>query len=149
MGYLFFGLIFFLFLFLLSMLLKETRSRTTINVIKYGVAAVFGGVGVYFVFRGLATIGGILSVLAFLSAQGGLWRLLGGSSSRPDQYGSKIFDVPMTHLEALEVLELTGKPTATEIKQAYHKMLMKNHTDHNGSDYYTAKLTLARDTLLG
>ncbi len=148
MGFIILGIIFVGLLFLISLFLKATKSRTTKKVIRFGVAAIFGGLAVFLVFRGIASIGGILAVLSFLSAQGGLWRFLGGPQASPDQYGSKIFDIPMTHQEALEILELFGTPTDSEIKHAYHKMLMKNHTDHDGSDFYAAKLTLARDTLL-
>lgn len=55
----------------------------------------------------------------------------------------------MTRKEALEILGLKDNPSDKEILQAYHSLMKKNHPDHGGSDWITARLNKAKETLLG
>jgi hypothetical protein len=55
---------------------------------------------------------------------------------------------PMTRDEALEVLGLSGNPTAEEIKAAHHRLMQKMHPDMGGSTWLATKINAARDLLL-
>lgn len=59
---------------------------------------------------------------------------------------------PATNLsekEAREILGISENATKEEIKEAYHKLMQKNHPDQGGSEYFAKKLNQAKDTLLG
>tara|TARA_X000000950_G_C13604171_1_gene532633 strand:- start:82 stop:420 length:339 start_codon:yes stop_codon:yes gene_type:complete len=55
----------------------------------------------------------------------------------------------MTKKEAYEILGLNQDATEKEILERYYYLLKKNHPDHGGSDWFTARLNKAKDTLLG
>ena len=55
---------------------------------------------------------------------------------------------PMTRQEELEILELDGNASVSDIKSAHRRLMKKFHPDHNGSDYMAAKLNEAKDILL-
>lgn len=50
--------------------------------------------------------------------------------------------------EALDILELEKGASADEIKSAYKALMKKYHPDQGGSEYFSRKLTAARDYLL-
>ena len=55
----------------------------------------------------------------------------------------------MTKEEALDILGLKKGSSKQEILKAYHDLMKKNHPDHGGSDWITARLNKAKETLLG
>jgi hypothetical protein len=57
--------------------------------------------------------------------------------------------VTMPRQEALAMLGLGADATEEQIREAHHRLMLKLHPDHGGSDYLAARLNEARDVLLG
>ena len=55
----------------------------------------------------------------------------------------------MSRAEALEILGLEEGASRDQIREAYHRLIMKNHPDQGGSAYLAAKLNQAKALLLG
>jgi hypothetical protein len=65
-----------------------------------------------------------------------------------DNASSRPASARMTREEALEVLGLASTASDPEIREAHHRLILKLHPDHGGSDYLAAKINQARDVLL-
>ena len=55
----------------------------------------------------------------------------------------------MTKKEAYEILGLQEGASEKEVLERYYDLLKKNHPDHGGSDWFSARLNKAKETLLG
>lgn len=55
----------------------------------------------------------------------------------------------MTRSEALDLLGLEEGASRDQIREAYHRLILKNHPDQGGSAYIAAKLNQAKAVLLG
>jgi hypothetical protein len=66
-----------------------------------------------------------------------------GGSERPAAAAAMTVD------EALSILGLKPGASADEIKTAHHRLMMKIHPDHGGSDTLAAQVNRAKDVLLG
>ncbi|MCF6214695.1 MAG: hypothetical protein L3J58_00815 [Emcibacter sp.] len=143
---------FIFLLYVIARFMQKSNSPRTKKIIRYSFAAVFGLLAFFFlVIAKLMPIGGILGLLAFLSAQGGLWRFFGSGSDaniHSDNNMNRKGNAVMTREEALDILGLSGNPDVDTIKNAHHKMMLKMHPDQGGSDYIASKLNQARDMLL-
>ena len=54
----------------------------------------------------------------------------------------------MTQEEAAQILGVSEDASESEIQEAYHKLIAKNHPDHGGSKYIAQQLNQARDVLV-
>ena len=73
-------------------------------------------------------------------------RQAGGQSSGN---AARSASAAMTREEAYEVLGLAPGASDAEVRDAHHRLMIKLHPDHGGSDYLAAKINQARDLLLG
>ncbi len=137
-------------LYAISQFMKKSNSQKMNRMLRYGFAAVFGLLALFFVIIAkVIPIGGLLGLLSFMSARGSLWRLFGSEgNSRAGGERASLANTPMTREEALDILGLSGNPDPLEIRDAHHKMMLKMHPDQGGSDYFASKLNQARDILL-
>jgi hypothetical protein len=65
----------------------------------------------------------------------------GGGAARPASGD-------MTPDEAYRILGLAPGATPEQIKEAHHRLMIKLHPDHGGSDYLATQINRARDVLL-
>jgi hypothetical protein len=82
---------------------------------------------------------------AYLDRQTPDWR----DSGRDDGHPTTSAGDPMTRKEALAILSLKEGASEAEIREVYHRLMLKIHPDKGGSAYFAAKLNQARETLLG
>lgn len=116
------------------------------DIFRKGLAIVLGGAAFLILVKGNVAVAGVLGTAAVLSWQGALWAYLRSKADGP-QVSQQNKDV-MTREKALEILELSKKPTVEEIKAAHHRLMMKIHPDQGGSGYFAAQLNQAKDLLL-
>jgi hypothetical protein len=62
--------------------------------------------------------------------------------------GARPASSDMTPDEAYRILGLTPGATPEQIKEAHHRLMIKLHPDHGGSDYLATQINRARDVLL-
>jgi DnaJ domain len=92
---------------------------------------------------------GIALIEAYLDRiHGASWREKNSGRQSSDNASSRPTSARMTRKEALEILGLAATATDAEIREAHHRLILKLHPDHGGSDYLAAKINQARDVLL-
>jgi len=95
---------------------------------------------------------GIAVLEAYLDRiHGPEWRSEGdaGSSEQQGRSEPRSGSGAMPREEALAMLGLRTGASEAEIRDAHHRLMLKLHPDHGGSDYLAARLNEARDVLLG
>ncbi|PCI45326.1 MAG: hypothetical protein COB49_10135 [Alphaproteobacteria bacterium] len=138
---------FIFLLYVISRFMQQSKSGKLNRMLRYGFAIILGLLAFLILVRGNVAVSGILGLLSFMSAQGGLWKFFTGSNSATPT-NATLNGTAMTRDEALDILGLSGNPDPAEIKDAHHKMMLKLHPDQGGSDYFASKLNQARDILL-
>jgi hypothetical protein len=76
------------------------------------------------------------------------WREEAARNTGTTDHGASRAADAMTRDEAYAVLGLSPGAAESEIREAYHRLMMKLHPDQGGSNYLAAKLNRARDILL-
>ncbi len=149
MIYIFILIGFAFLLYAISQFMKKSNSPKLNKILRYGFAAVFGLLALFFlIIAKIMPVGGLLGLLAYMSARGSLWNLFGSRAANMTGANTSRGNTPMTREEALNILGLSGNPDPSEIRDAHHKMMLKMHPDQGGSDYFASKLNQARDILL-
>ena len=97
-------------------------------------------------FKSLIAVAGVLGTAAVLSWQGSLWAFLQAKAEGSQVPGTA--KNTMSREQALEILELNGKPNDTEIKASHHRLMKKIHPDQGGSEYFATQLNQAKDLLM-
>jgi len=93
---------------------------------------------------------GVPLIEAYLDRiHGATWREKESSQRSTDGAAPKRASSVMTREEAFAVLGLPPTASAAEIRETHHRLMMKLHPDHGGSDYLAARINQARDVLLG
>lgn len=93
---------------------------------------------------------GVPLIEAYLDrTHGATWREESSGRQSSDDTSSRRGSIVMTREEAFEVLGLQPTASDAEIRETHHRLIMKLHPDHGGSDYLAAKINQARDVLLG
>lgn len=116
------------------------------DIFRKVLAVVLGGAAFLILVKGNVAVAGVLGMAAVLSWQGALWAYLRSKAGgAPVSQQNKD---EMTREQALEILELSDKPTVEEIKAAHHRLMMKIHPDQGGSGYFATQLNQAKDLLL-
>jgi hypothetical protein len=72
----------------------------------------------------------------------------GQGRARSSTGGSRPASSDMTPDEAYQILGLAPGATPEQIKEAHHRLMIKLHPDHGGSDYLATQINRARDVLL-
>ena len=75
----------------------------------------------------------------------------GAGSDGPDRSGggaARSAGGDMTADEACAILGIARDATPEEIRKAHHRLMVKLHPDHGGSDYLATQINRARDVLL-
>jgi len=77
---------------------------------------------------------------------GETWKEQTGKQGEQQTYG---MNGEMSRDEALDILGLSDNPSDEEIVQAHRRLMQTLHPDRGGSSYLSAKINLAKKTLLG
>jgi len=92
---------------------------------------------------------GVALIEAYLDRFHSDWRSKDAGAQSSEKTAPQRASTAMTREEAYKVLGLAPGASNTDIREAHHRLMIKLHPDHGGSDYLAAKINLARDILLG
>ena len=104
--------------------------------------AALGAAVVPFLRRGV----GLLRYLPWLRHLFGAYQSARGGTSGQQQAGAA--GDTMSVEQALEILDLSGRPSRDEIIQAHRRLMQKVHPDRGGSTYLAKQLNEAKRVLL-
>jgi hypothetical protein len=96
-----------------------------------------------------STTDGVALIEAYLDRFHSDWRSKDAGAQSSEKTASQRASTAMTREEAYRVLGLAPGASNTDIREAHHRLMIKLHPDHGGSDYLAAKINQARDILLG
>jgi DnaJ domain len=91
---------------------------------------------------------GVALIEAYLDHFHSDWRNGDAGEQSSDKSAPQRASTAMTQEEAYEVLGLAPGASDADIRQAHHRLMIKLHPDHGGSDYLAIKINQARDVLL-
>tara|TARA_B100001939_G_scaffold348235_1_gene374656 strand:+ start:15035 stop:15520 length:486 start_codon:yes stop_codon:yes gene_type:complete len=144
------GLLFLLYVAFKYLQQADAARRSKLG--RYVLALLLGGLSLFVLLRGNIPVAIVLATGAVLAWQGVLGKYLAARAGVGGKDGSGPKTEPkksyMSQEEALEILGLQPNPTAAEIKEAYHRLMLKIHPDQGGSDYLASKINQAKDVLL-
>ena len=124
-----------------------SRKPENFNDIFRKVLAIVLGMSAFVILvKGNIAVAGVLGTAAVLSWQGSLWAFLQAKAEGSQVPGTA--KNTMSREQALEILELNGKPNDTEIKASHHRLMKKIHPDQGGSEYFATQLNQAKDLLM-
>ena len=92
---------------------------------------------------------GVALIEAYLDRFHSDWRSKDAGAQSSEKTAPQRASTAMTREEAYKVLGLAPGASNTDIREAHHRLMIKLHPDHGGSDYLAAKINQARDILLG
>ena len=143
MIYLFFGIIFlFLFIFIVKYLLNlDSNKFQSLSKITFGGILLI--ISFILLFRGLYYYSGpLLALSLWLTRFRTLFNFYNLFFKKNNT------QISMDKNEAFEILGLDFSASRDDIINAHKVLIEKNHPDKGGSDYLSAKINKARDTLL-
>ena len=143
MVFLFYGIISFVIIIIVVKYLANINSTKLQSLIKIILGGILLIMSLILLFRGLYYFSGPLLLLS-------LW--LTRLKTFYDFYNSFFkknnYNISMDKNEAFEILGLDFNASRDDIINAHRMLIEKNHPDKGGSDYLSAKINKARDTLL-
>jgi len=138
------GLIFLIFLILLTKYIISVEGKKIQRNINYLISIVAFIVGIILLFRGIYHISGplLLTSLWILRAK----RIYDLFFKNRNNFNN---NAKVTNKdEAYKILGLDFDATKDDIISAHKELIRKNHPDKGGSDYLSSKINEARDILL-
>ena len=143
MIYLFYGIILlFVFIFLIKYL-SNMNSNKLQSLAKITIGGVLFIISIFLLFRGFYYFSGpLLALSLWLTRLKTLYNFYNLFFKKNNS------QISMDKNEAFEILGLDFNASRDDIINAHRILIAKNHPDKGGSDYLSAKINKARDTLL-
>ena len=147
-AYIIFTILFIIFILYLLIKLSNLSQKNFLKISKFFFITLFLILFLFLIRINPAIISSIPALIILFFKWRPLLIFLRNTffSKRKENFNSSNL---MTKDEALSILGLKEGATKKEILKSYHDLMKKNHPDHGGSDWITARLNKAKETLLG